>query len=126
MYGMESSSSPVTVVVDECAAYLVSKTGNTTTEMIRQKGTSGPGAALSVDSANPETSAVLVNGVEKSRGTIKVAHSGYADGSDSAGSAISIDLQVKGTAAHGIFLTATDGPTRGDLIALRNNGVEDL
>lgn len=121
-----STSPPITIVVDDCAAYLVSTSGDTTTGMLRQKGTSGAGAALSVVSDNPDTSAVLLNGVEKSKGTVKITHVGYADGSDASASAISIDLQVEGTAAHGIFVTATHGPTKGNLIALRNNDVDDL
>lgn len=121
-----STSPPITIVVDECAAYLVSTNGNTTTGMFRQKGTSGDGAALSVSSDNPDTSTALFNGVEKSRGTVKIAHSGYSDGSDASASGISVDLQVEGTAAHGIFVTASNGPTKGNLIVLRNNDVDDL
>jgi hypothetical protein len=121
-----SANSPIAVVADECAAYLVSTSGNTTTGMLRQKGTSGEGGALSVVSENPDTSTVLFNGVEKSRGTVKITHSGYADGSDSYAAAISIDLRVAGTAAHGIFVTSTGSPTRGNLIVLRNNDVDDL
>lgn len=121
-----STSPPITIVVDECAAYLVSTNGNTTTGMFRQKGTSGDGAALSVSSDNPDTSTALFDGVEKSRGTVKIAHSGYSDGSDASASGISVDLQVEGTAAHGIFVTASNGPTKGNLIVLRNNDVDDL
>ena len=121
-----STSPPITIVVDECAAYLVSTNGNTTTGMFRQKGTSGDGAALSVSSDNPDTLTALFDGVEKSRGTVKIAHSGYSDGSDASASGISVDLQVEGTAAHGIFVTASNGPTKGNLIVLRNNDVDDL
>jgi hypothetical protein len=121
-----STSSPITVITQECAAYLVSTNGSTHTGMLRQKGTEGEGAALSASSDNASASAVLVNGVEKQRGTVKISHKGYADGSDAWAAGLSVDLRTAGTAAQGIFVTATDGPTRGNLIVLRNNGVDDL
>src|ERR1700722_13379263 len=98
-----STSSPVTVITEECAADLVSTSGSTTTGMLRQKGTNGEGAALSASSDNADASAVLINGVEKRRGTVKISHAGYPDGSDAWAAGISVDLRVKGTAAHGIF-----------------------
>lgn len=96
--------------------------------------TSGSGAALNVASKNPQTSALNVTGVETARGTVKITHDGYVDGSDADGSALSIDLQTHdvtdrsgGTAAQGIFVTATTGATKGALLVLRNNdGLEDL
>lgn len=93
-----------------------------------QSATSGGGAALNVSSENPDSSAMYLKGKEKTnRGTLKIAHVGQADGSDPGASALSIDLQTKGTASQGIFLTATHGPTSGALIVLRNNaGLEDF
>jgi hypothetical protein len=96
--------------------------------------TSGAGAALNVASKNPQTSALNVTGVENARGTVKITHDGYVDGSDADGSALSIDLQTHGvtdrsggTAAQGIFLTATTGATKGALLVLRNNpGLDDF
>ncbi|MCX4856080.1 hyaluronoglucosaminidase [Streptomyces canus] len=96
--------------------------------------TSGSGAALNVASKNPQTSALNVTGVENARGTVKITHDGYVDGSDADGSALSIDLQTHGvtdqsggTAAQGIFVTATTGATTGALLVLRNNkGRDDL
>ncbi|MFI6035420.1 hyaluronoglucosaminidase [Streptomyces sp. NPDC051315] len=105
--------------------YGASTTAHTVT--INHKAPSGDTAALNVTSDNPATSAMYLTGKETSRGTLKISHMGYADGSDPGSSGLSIDLRTSGTAAQGIFVTATDGPTKGALIVLRNNpGVEDL
>lgn len=105
--------------------YGTSTTAHTVT--INHKATSGEAVALNVTSDNPDTSAVYITGVETGRGTLKIAHVGYADGSDANASALSIDLQTSGTAAQGIYVTATNGATKGSLIALRNNpGLDDL
>jgi hypothetical protein len=94
---------------------------------VYQAGQSGSGAALNIISDNPDTSAVYVRGVESGRGSVKIAHVGRADGSDASASGLSIDLQTAGTAAQGIFVTATQGPTSGSLITLRNNaGLDDF
>ncbi|MFE5834716.1 hyaluronoglucosaminidase [Streptomyces sp. NPDC056488] len=109
------------------AAFL--KTTSTTEHALTvyQAGTSGSGVALNIVSDNPQTSAVYLTGREVDRGTLKISHVGRADGTDTGASAISIDLKTAGTASQGIFLTATEGPTTGNLITLRNNpGVEDL
>lgn len=82
--------------------------------------------AANVVSDNPENSAMYLSGREKNRGTLKIAHLGHADGSDANAAAVSVDLKTAGTACQGIFVTATDGPTAGDLLKLRNNGREDL
>ncbi|MPY59549.1 hyaluronoglucosaminidase [Streptomyces spongiae] len=94
---------------------------------VYQAGTAGTGAALNVVSDNPGTSAMYLSGTETGRGTLKIAHRGYAHGSDKNSAALSIDLQTAGTAAQGIFLTATNGATTGNLIVLRNNeGLDDF
>lgn len=95
---------------------------------IYQAGTSGVdvAAALNVVSDNPESSAMYLSGTETNRGTLKIAHRGRANGSDASASALSVDLKQAGTAAQGIFVTATDGPTAGNLLTLRNNGRDDL
>ncbi|MFF3848780.1 hyaluronoglucosaminidase [Streptomyces sp. NPDC002328] len=95
---------------------------------INYKATSGDKAALNVTSDNPASSAMYISGKEQAaRGTLKIAHVGYADGSDSGASGLSIDLQTPGTAAQGIYVTATQGPTKGALLVLRNNaGLEDF
>ncbi|WP_441250629.1 hyaluronoglucosaminidase [Kitasatospora sp. McL0602] len=92
---------------------------------IYQAGTSGSAVALNVVSDNPGTSAMYLSGTETGRGTLKIAHRGYADGSDLNAAAISIDLQTTGTAAQGIYVTSTNGATTGNLIALRNSTLAD-
>ncbi|WP_019063306.1 hypothetical protein [Streptomyces prunicolor] len=105
--------------------YGTSTTAHTVT--INHKATSGSAVALNVTSDNPETSAMYLTGVETGRGTLKIAHVGHADGSDANASALSIDLQTTGTASQGIYLTATNGATKGALLVLRNNdGLDDL
>ncbi|MFJ9580380.1 hyaluronoglucosaminidase [Streptomyces sp. NPDC101191] len=102
---------------------------------VYQAGTSGTGVALNVISDNPGTSAMYLSGTETGRGTLKIAHRGYTDASDANAAALSIDLQTPGatdpqkpgTAAQGIYVTATHGPTTGALLVLRNNAnLDDL
>lgn len=78
-------------------------------------------SALNIVSENYQMSTVQVSGAETNRGTIKVTHKGYKDGTDSNAAAISIDLQtvwntpgdntipggLTGTKARGIFVTST-------------------
>lgn len=92
------------------AAISLTATGSTTS------------CALSLSSANAAHSCLQLTGVETGRGTIKVAHVGYADGSDANASGLSIDLQTAGTAAQGIFIDATTGATTGQLLNIRNGG----
>ncbi|WP_099344112.1 MULTISPECIES: hyaluronoglucosaminidase [unclassified Actinoplanes] len=92
---------------------------------VYQAAASGRGVALNVVSDNPENSAMYLEGTETGRGTLKITHQGYDDGSDRSAAALSIDLRTAGTAAQGIYLTATNGPTTGSLIALRNNPGRD-
>jgi hypothetical protein len=97
-------------------------------------GSSGTGVALNVINDKPGDSTMYVTGHESNRGTIKIAHLNPGSGAtaDASAAAISIDLQWNGeggTAAQGIFLTATEGPTTGNLITLRNTSpgsVEDF
>lgn len=95
---------------------------------VYQAGTSGVdvAAALNVVSDNPQSSAMYLSGTETNRGTLKIAHRGHADASDSSAAAISVDLQVLGTAAQGIFVTGTNGATTGNLVTLRNNSRDDF
>jgi hypothetical protein len=95
--------------------------------------TSGDAAALNVTSVNPANSAMHLSGKEKAHGTLKISHNGYLDGSDANAAALSIDLRTEGavdeggTAAKGIYVYNTTGPTTGALIALRNNpGLDDF
>lgn len=109
------------------AAFLKTTSETNHAATIYQAGTSGDGAALNVISDNPGTSAMYLSGTETARGTLKITHRGYADGSDKDAAALLLDLRVAGTAAQGIYVTATNGPTKGNLIALRNNtGLDDF
>ncbi|MFJ7176422.1 hypothetical protein ACIQXA_08440 [Streptomyces massasporeus] len=92
----------------------------------RATGTSPGSVALNVISDKPGDSAMWLTGHETARGTLKIAHLNGGTGatSDAGASAISIDLQRNGkggTAAQGIWLTATEGPTTGRLLVLRNS-----
>ena len=92
----------------------------------RATGTSPGSVALNVISDKPGDSAMWLSGKESARGTLKIAHlnPGAGVSADSGAAAISIDLQRNGkggTAAQGIFLTATEGPTTGRLLVLRNS-----
>lgn len=113
------------------AAFLKTTSATEHTLTAYAAGTSGTGVALNVINDRPADSAAYFTGAPSSRGVIKIAHvngSGTTSG-DGGGSAISIDLQwldqfganVGGTAAQGIFLTATNGPTTGRLLVLRNS-----
>lgn len=83
--------------------------------------------ALNVISDNRESSAMYLTGHEKvPRGTLKITHvnGGELPADDAGASALSIDLRhgtAGGTASQGVFVNATDGPTTGNLIVLRNN-----
>ncbi|MFF8609646.1 hyaluronoglucosaminidase [Streptomyces sp. NPDC015346] len=98
-----------------------------------QTGVAGNGVALNVVSDNPDDSAMYLSGTEKARGTLKISHRGYADASDGGAAALSIYLETTGvvdgsggTAAQGIFISHTTGPTKGNLITVRNNAVDDF
>lgn len=100
---------------------------------VHQAGAAGNGVALNVVSDNPNDSAMYLSGTEKSRGTLKVLHRGHADASDAGAAAISVYLDTDGvtdesggTAAQGIFVTHSTGPTKGNLLTLRNNAVDDF
>ena len=89
-------------------------------------GTSPGSVALNVISDKPGDSTMWLTGHESARGTLKIAHlnPGSTATADASAAALSIDLQwngMGGTAAQGIFLTATTGPTTGNLITLRNS-----
>ncbi|MEV6201932.1 hyaluronoglucosaminidase [Streptomyces sp. NPDC051771] len=100
---------------------------------VHQAGAAGNGVALNVVSDNPNDSAMYLSGTEKSRGTLKILHRGHADASDAGAAAISVYLDTDGvtdesggTAAQGIFVTHSTGPTKGNLLTLRNNAVDDF
>ncbi|MFF9118276.1 hypothetical protein ACF09Y_22200 [Streptomyces massasporeus] len=104
----------------------LSDTEHALTVYQRATGTSPGSVALNVISDKPGDSAMWLSGKESARGTLKIAHLNPGPGvsADSGAAAISIDLQRNGkggTAAQGIFLTATEGPTTGRLVVLRNS-----
>lgn len=84
-------------------------------------------SAINAVSANSAFSCVEITGTETNRGTLKIAHKGYAAGSDSSAAGISIDLQTTvggatGTAAQGLFITSTtDAIPGGNAITIRYN-----
>ncbi|MFD5910239.1 hypothetical protein ACFWHL_16130 [Streptomyces massasporeus] len=104
----------------------LSDTEHALTVYQRATGTSPGSVALNVISDKPGDSAMWLSGKESARGTLKIAHlnPGAGVSADAGAAAISIDLQRNGkggTAAQGIFVTATEGPTTGRLLVLRNS-----
>jgi len=109
---------------------LASGSGHALTAYMRGVGGANQ-SAINAISDNPAMTAVQISGRETNRGTVKVKHVGYADGSDGGAAALSADLTTEiggssGTAAQGLFITGTTGPTTGNLVTLRNNGVDDF
>lgn len=110
------------------------KTTSTTEHAVTifQAGTSGADiSALNLISDNPAGSAMQLSGTETARGTLKISHTNPGSGATADGSAAAISIDLKhgsegGTAAQGIFITGTDGPTTGNLIVLRNNTRDDF
>ena len=81
--------------------------------------------------ANPQSSAMYLSGTETNRGSLKIAHRNPGAGAvaDASAAGVSVDLQYNsqgGTAAQGIFVTGTNGPTTGNMITLRNNSRDDF
>jgi len=89
-------------------------------------------SALNVVSDNSAFSCMEVTGTETARGTVKIAHKGYAAASDGSAAAVSIDLQTTvggstGTAAQGIFITSTtDAAPGGNAITVRYNTLDQF
>lgn len=115
------------------SAFLKTTSSTEHAATIYQAGTSGVdvAAALNVVSDNGQTSAMYLSGTEVNRGTLKIAHRNPGAGAtaDASAAGLSIDLQYNaqgGTAAQGIFITGTDGPTTGNLLTLRNNSRDDF
>lgn len=102
---------------------LYAKTTSTTEHAatIHQAAETGTGVALNVISDNVEDSAMYLSGKEKTRGTLKIAHNGFADASDASASGLSIDTRVSGSAARGIYLWSTEGGQTGDSITVRRS-----
>lgn len=124
---------PHSVSIDAASRAAFLKTTSVTDHAVTvfQAGTSGGGVALNVISNNPDTSTMFLTGHETGRGTLKTAHLNPGPGiaADANASGLSIDLQYNGqggTAAQGVFVTGTEGPTTGNLITLRNNSRDDF
>ncbi|MEU6704717.1 hyaluronoglucosaminidase [Streptomyces wuyuanensis] len=125
-----------TFVADEVMVTALNRAGwfktTSTTEhamTVYQAGTTGTETcAINAISDNADNSAMWLTGKEKNRGTLKIAHVGYADGSDAAAAGLSIDLQTEGTASQGIFMTAGggSGTTTGNMVTIRHNNRDDF
>jgi hypothetical protein len=121
----------VPVSIDETVRAGFFKTTSTTEHAVTvyQAGTTGAGSALNVVSDNVDLSSFQISGITDDTGVVKITHRkpGVADTN---ASAISIDLQdgagAGNSAAKGIFITASEGATTGDLLDIRNNGVQDF
>jgi hypothetical protein len=79
--------------------------------------------ALSITSSNQNSTAAGFNGTEISKGTVKIVHT-YPGSSDVNASALSLRANGSGTAAQGIFFDAEDGGTTGNIMKMRNAGVD--
>jgi hypothetical protein len=89
---------------------------------INNTGTGTANIALNVVSTNSSDSAVGISGSESTRGTVKIVHNKPA-GSDAGASALSLRTNGSGTAAHMIFGDSEDGATTGDIMLMRQAGV---
>jgi hypothetical protein len=131
-----ATSSPLRVTGSSNAGQLVYIEQDSSTDhglTVNLVGTGGASqAAANIVSANSSFSCVEVTGVETGRGTVKIAHKGYADGSDASAAAISVDLQTTsggstGTAAQGLFITSTtDNAPGGNPITVRYNSLDQF
>lgn len=120
---------PINIDDTGIAAFLKTTSLTQHTATLWQAAIAGSGVALNVVSDNPDASAMYLSGIDSGTGTLKITHRkpGVADAN---ASALSIDLQdgvgFGGSAAQGIFLTATEGATTGNLLCLRNNSRDDF
>ncbi|HVI68962.1 MAG TPA: hypothetical protein VM581_00725 [Magnetospirillaceae bacterium] len=99
--------------------------GTGTASTILHSGTGTASNALNITSSNTDDSAVGINGSEITRGTVKIVHN-YPGVADPNSSALSLRANGTGTAAQGIFFDAEDGGTTGNLMKMRNNGVDQF
>lgn len=106
-------------------AFHIDYAGTATGAEILHTGTGQPGNALNVTSTNQNDTAVGINGSEISRGSLKIVHN-YPGVSDANASALSLRANGTGTSAQGIFFDAENGGTTGNLIKMRNNGVDQF
>src|SRR6185437_5189577 len=131
-----AASSPLNVTGSTNAGQLafIKQTGSTDhAATIYLAGTGGTTqAALNVISDNSSFSCFEVAGTETGRGTVKITHKGYANGSDASAAGISVDLQTTsggstGTAAQGLFITSTtDTAPGGNAVTVRYNSLDQF
>ena len=105
------------------AAMHVDYAGTSNAVEISSTGTGTTGNALNVVSTNNNDSTVGINGAEIGRGTLKIVHN-YPGLADPNASALSLRANGSGTAAQGIFFDAEDGGTTGNIMKMRNAGVD--
>lgn|GEM_PF-1180261 len=106
-------------------AFHVDYKGTSTASEILHNGTGTASNALNITSTNTDDSAVGINGTEITRGTVKIVHN-YPGVADPNASALSLRANGTGTAAQGIFFDAENGGTTGNLMKMRNNGVDQF
>lgn len=99
--------------------------GTGTGTEILHSGTGTASNALNITSTNVDDSAVGINGSEITRGTVKIVHN-YPGVADPNSSALSLRANGVGTQAQGIFFDAEDGGTTGNLMKMRNAGVDQF
>lgn len=122
-------TTPVTVTTSDTGASLtVTATASSTSAAavdISSSTTSGATttSALSVESIHPNVPTVQISGQETGAATLKVVHSGT---SDSAASAVSINLKTAGTSASGLDISTPDGTTGGNLLRINSNSRDEL
>lgn len=99
--------------------------GTGTASTILHNGTGTASNALNITSNNTDDSAVGINGAEITRGTVKIVHN-YPGVADPNASALSLRANGVGTAAQGIFFDAENGGTTGNLMKMRQAGVDQF
>lgn len=121
----------LTTDITDLSAFLKTTSTTAHTLTVYSAGTTGTGVAINAINDRPADSAMYLTGQPTSRGVLKIASLNPGSGAvaNAGSAAISIDLQwldstgasQGGTAAQGIFLTSTNGPTTGRLLVLRNS-----
>ena len=106
-------------------AFHIDYEGTGTASEVLHNGTGTASNALNITSTNPDDSAVGINGSEITRGTVKIVHN-YPGVADPNASALSLRANGVGTQAQGIFFDAENGGTTGNLMKMRNAGVDQF
>jgi len=106
-------------------AFHIDYEGTGTASEILHSGTGTASNALNITSTNTDDTAVGINGSEITRGTLKIVHN-YPGVADPNASALSLRANGSGTQAQGIFFDAENGGTTGNLIKMRNAGIDQF